>query len=76
MASSSFTSSGWRPHCCRDKITVDAEKKCIDLVDVTAEELTEHMKEWVAPPLKATRGTMYKFIKNVKSASEGCATDE
>ncbi|KAI9993711.1 hypothetical protein PInf_016009 [Phytophthora infestans] len=57
-------------------ITVDAEKKCIDLVDVTAEELTEHMKEWVAPPLKATRGTMYKFIKNVKSASEGCATDE
>ncbi|KUF77569.1 Dihydroxy-acid dehydratase [Phytophthora nicotianae] len=59
-----------------DKITVDAEKNRIDLVDVTAEELAERKKEWVAPPLKATRGTLYKFIKNVKSASEGCVTDE
>ncbi|KAL3663639.1 hypothetical protein V7S43_011525 [Phytophthora oleae] len=59
-----------------DKITVDAEKNRIDLVDVTAAELAERKKEWVAPPLKATRGTLYKFIKNVKSASEGCVTDE
>ncbi|GMF44101.1 unnamed protein product [Phytophthora lilii] len=59
-----------------DKITVDAEKNRIDLVDVTAEELAERKKQWVAPPLKATRGTLYKFIKNVKSASEGCVTDE
>jgi dihydroxy-acid dehydratase len=28
------------------------------------------------PPYKATRGTLYKFIKNVKTASEGCVTDE
>ena len=28
------------------------------------------------PPYKATRGTLYKYIKNVKSASEGCVTDE
>ena len=25
---------------------------------------------------KSTRGTLYKYIKNVKSASEGCVTDE
>ena len=31
---------------------------------------------WKAPPYKATRGTLYKYIKNVKSASEGCVTDE
>ena len=31
---------------------------------------------WQAPPLKATRGTLYKYIKNVKTASEGCVTDE
>lgn len=30
---------------------------------------------WKAPPLKATRGTLYKYIKNVSSASEGCVTD-
>ena len=31
---------------------------------------------WTAPPLKATRGTLFKYIKNVRSASEGCVTDE
>ena len=25
---------------------------------------------------KATRGTLYKYIKTVKSASDGCVTDE
>jgi dihydroxy-acid dehydratase len=29
----------------------------------------------VAPPLKATNGTLYKYIKNVESASLGCITD-
>jgi len=28
------------------------------------------------PPYKATRGTLYKFIKSVKDASLGCVTDE
>ena len=28
------------------------------------------------PPYKETRGTLYKYIKNVKTASEGCVTDE
>ncbi|KAG2520016.1 hypothetical protein JM18_007365 [Phytophthora kernoviae] len=59
-----------------DKITVDAENNRIDFIDVSADELVQRKKEWVAPPLKATRGTLYKFIKNVKSASEGCVTDE
>ena len=30
----------------------------------------------VAKLAKAVRGTLYKYIKNVKSASEGCVTDE
>jgi len=29
-----------------------------------------------APPLKVTRGTLFKYIKNVRPASEGCVTDE
>ncbi len=28
------------------------------------------------PPYKATRGTLAKYIRLVKSASEGCVTDE
>ncbi|DBA02169.1 TPA: hypothetical protein N0F65_004804, partial [Lagenidium giganteum] len=59
-----------------DEIIVDAEKNRIDFVNVTKEELEKRKKAWSPPPLKATRGTLYKYIKNVQSASEGCVTDE
>uniref|UniRef100_A0A7N0ZY79 dihydroxy-acid dehydratase n=1 Tax=Kalanchoe fedtschenkoi TaxID=63787 RepID=A0A7N0ZY79_KALFE len=39
-------------------------------------QLEERKKKWSAPAYKASRGTMYKYIKNVKSASYGCVTDE
>lgn len=58
-----------------DIITIDAERNEIN-VDVSAEELEKRRAEWVEPSLPATRGTLYKYIKNVKSASEGCVTDE
>ncbi|MCU0715393.1 MAG: dihydroxy-acid dehydratase [Pirellula sp.] len=58
-----------------DIVTIDAEKNLLN-VDVADEEMAKRKAEWKAPPLKATRGTLYKYIKNVKSASEGCVTDE
>jgi dihydroxy-acid dehydratase len=58
-----------------DKITIDSDKNVIDL-DVDPAELEKRRNEWVAPPLKATRGTLHRYIKTVKSASEGCVTDE
>jgi dihydroxy-acid dehydratase len=58
-----------------DLITIDAEARTID-VDVSPQEMKRRRAEWKAPPLKAQRGTLYKYIKNVKSASEGCVTDE
>ena len=58
-----------------DTITLDAEKLEIKL-DVSDDELARRRESWTAPPLKATKGTLYKYIKNVKSASEGCVTDE
>lgn len=58
-----------------DKITIDAEKNSID-VDVADDELARRKASWKMPPYKATRGTLYKYIKCVKSASEGCVTDE
>lgn len=58
-----------------DIVTLDAEANKL-VVDVTDEELAARRKAWKAPPLKVSRGTLYKYIKNVKSASEGCVTDE
>ena len=58
-----------------DPITVDAESRRID-VHISDAELAARRAAWKAPPYKATRGTLYKYIKNVKSASDGCVTDE
>lgn len=58
-----------------DIVTIDAVASTIT-VSISAEEFTHRRAQWQAPPLKATRGTLYKYIKNVKSASEGCVTDE
>jgi dihydroxy-acid dehydratase len=58
-----------------DMVRIDAEGNRLD-VDVSDDELAERAKAWSAPPLKARRGTLYKYIKNVKTASEGCVTDE
>jgi dihydroxy-acid dehydratase len=58
-----------------DQITIDAEKHTLE-VALSEAELSRRRTAWKAPPYKATRGTLYKYIKNVKSASEGCVTDE
>ncbi len=58
-----------------DPIAIDAKSNRIDL-EVAPEEIARRKKAWTAPPLKATRGTLYRYIKDVKSASEGCVTDE
>lgn len=58
-----------------DPIRIDAEARTIDVVGVGEEEWAKRRAAWTAPPLKATRGTLYKYIKNVSSASLGCVTD-
>jgi len=58
-----------------DRVLIDAERNTIDLL-VPAGELESRRAGWKRPPYKATRGTLYKYIKNVRSASEGCVTDE
>jgi dihydroxy-acid dehydratase len=58
-----------------DVVSIDARTKKID-VEVPAAELDARRGAWRAPPLKATRGTLHKYIKNVRPASEGCVTDE
>ena len=58
-----------------DVISIDAETKTLD-VAVSDEEMSRRKAEWQMPPYKASRGTLYKYIKNVKNASQGCVTDE
>lgn len=58
-----------------DEITVDAQNNRIDTA-VSNDEMMKRREQWTAPPLKATRGTLFKYIQCVRSASEGCVTDE
>jgi dihydroxy-acid dehydratase len=58
-----------------DMIAIDAVKNTMD-VEVSPEELAKRKAGWKMPPYKATSGTLFKYIKSVKSASDGCVTDE
>ena len=58
-----------------DRISIDAKQHRIDL-EISEAELAKRRAAFVAPPLRAVRGTLAKYIRNVKPASEGCVTDE
>lgn len=58
-----------------DKITIDAERNELS-VDISPEEMEKRRQSWRMPPYKATRGTLAKYIRLVKDASQGCVTDE
>ena len=57
-----------------DRITIDDNTGEIT-VDLSDEELIKRRGAWIQPAYKADRGTLYKFIKNVQTASQGCVTD-
>ncbi|MEX2397387.1 MAG: dihydroxy-acid dehydratase [Balneolales bacterium] len=58
-----------------DPIIIDAEENSI-ILDVSADEIQKRLKAWTPPPFKVNSGVLYKYIKMVSSASEGCVTDE
>jgi len=58
-----------------DTVTLDAVNNRIEM-QVSEEELQKRREAWQAPELKARRGTLFKYIRNVKNASMGCVTDE
>ena len=60
-----------------DPIRIDArsDQRTIDML-ISDEEWERRRKAWKPPPLRASYGTLYKYIKNVATASEGCVTDE
>ena len=58
-----------------DIITISALDNSITL-NISDEEMEKRKSEWQAPPLKFTKGILYKYARSVASASEGCVTDK
>jgi dihydroxy-acid dehydratase len=58
-----------------DRITIDANTNLLG-VDVDEAEMEKRRAAWTMPAYKESRGTLRKYIKTVKDASEGCVTDE
>lgn len=57
-----------------DIITIDAGKNTIHL-HVSDLDLSERRASWKQPALKYTSGVLYKYVKLVSDASQGCVTD-
>ncbi|SMC91749.1 dihydroxy-acid dehydratase [Pedobacter nyackensis] len=57
-----------------DVITIDAVNNSID-VHLTDEQLATRRAVWTQLPPPVTKGVLYKYLKQVSDASEGCVTD-
>ena len=57
-----------------DRISIDSIT-CTLQVDVDDAELAARRHAWTAPPSKAAAGVLGKYVRLVRSASEGCVTD-
>jgi dihydroxy-acid dehydratase len=57
-----------------DIITIDAETNTLS-VDLSNQEIEKRKNNWLQPPYKFSKGVLYKYIKSVSTASEGCVTD-
>jgi dihydroxy-acid dehydratase len=58
-----------------DVIELDANKNTINL-KVSDEEIAQRRAAWKQPSLKANKGILFKYAKQVKNAAHGCVTDE
>jgi dihydroxy-acid dehydratase len=58
-----------------DTVVIDAEARTIHM-DVSDEVLQQRKLNFRPQPLKVQRGALYRYLKNVSSASTGCVTDE
>ncbi len=58
-----------------DIVTIDAVNNTLN-VDLSDEELATRRATWSAPDYSVKKGVLYKYIKTVSPASQGCVTDE
>jgi dihydroxy-acid dehydratase len=57
-----------------DEIEIDSVTKSIKVL-VDQKTLEYRKSKWSAPKLRVKNGSLFKFAKNVSSASQGCTTD-
>jgi dihydroxy-acid dehydratase len=57
-----------------DAITIDADQRLL-AIDLSAEALGRRLAAWRPPPLRYTAGVLYKYARQVSSASLGAVTD-
>jgi dihydroxy-acid dehydratase len=57
-----------------DPITIDAERRRLS-IDVPQAELERRLAEWRAPAPRYTAGVLFKYARQVSSASLGAVTD-
>ncbi len=57
-----------------DRVTIDAERRLLEL-EVSEPELARRRKAWTPPKPRYTAGVLYKYAKQVSSASIGAVTD-
>lgn len=58
-----------------DPIEIDVQKHTINLL-VDEVILEKRKAAWVQPALRAKNGILWKYAKQVKTAADGCVTDE
>jgi dihydroxy-acid dehydratase len=58
-----------------DTITIDAEKRAINL-NIPDKEMRTRFKDWKAPRPRYTKGVLAKYAKLVSSAALGATTDD
>ncbi len=58
-----------------DRITLDTVGRELTL-HISDEEMADRRSRWTQPEPRFTKGVLGKYIRSVKSASEGCVTDE
>ncbi len=58
-----------------DRITLDAVGRELTL-HISDTEMADRRSRWTQPEPRFTKGVLGKYIRSVKSASEGCVTDE
>jgi dihydroxy-acid dehydratase len=58
-----------------DVVTIDSETNTLS-VDLSDDELAARQARWQTPAPRVTKGVLYKYLKTVSSASEGCVTDK
>ena len=58
-----------------DIIELSVAKKTMTL-KVDEATIADRRSKWIQPELKAKKGLLFKYAKSVKTAAEGCVTDE